>query len=243
MNITILGCWGAYPEAGEATAGLLLESANRRILLDCGSGVLAQLFRHTQIEDLDAVVLTHYHADHIADLGCLQYSALIATQLGKMSRPLPIYGHDQSGHFFKLSYESYTKGHLIQEKEDLEIAGLKFRFQGTVHPEYNLAIRIESEGKHMVYTGDTAFDERLADFAADCDLLICESSLYDGQNGDKIGHCTAPEAGKIAQLARAGRLILTHLPHYGDRELLVEQASRTFAGPVEMARSGMRITL
>jgi ribonuclease BN (tRNA processing enzyme) len=212
-------------------------------LLDCGSGVLAQLFRHMSVEQLDAAVLTHYHADHVADLGCLQYSALIATQLGKMNRPLPIYGHDRSEQFLKLSYGSYTEGRKIQEGEEAEIAGMCFWFQGTVHPEYNLAIRIEAEGKQLVYTGDTAFDERLADFAKNCDLLICESSLYEGQTGDKIGHCTAPEAGKIAQMSGAKSLVLTHLPHYGDVDMMLQQASQTYAGPIQLARAGLSITI
>ncbi|MGG5833061.1 MBL fold metallo-hydrolase, partial [Bacillus pumilus] len=62
-------------------------------LVDCGSGVLSKLQQYIDIEELDAVLLSHYHHDHIADIGPLQYAKLVGYHLGKSSGPLPIYGH------------------------------------------------------------------------------------------------------------------------------------------------------
>jgi ribonuclease BN (tRNA processing enzyme) len=88
MKITTIGWWGAYPNAGQATSGYLLESEDFSVLIDCGSGVLTQLQHYTTLQAIDAVVLSHYHADHVADIGCLQYAARILMDLGQRKQPL-----------------------------------------------------------------------------------------------------------------------------------------------------------
>ena len=90
MIITTIGWWGAYPGAGDATAGFLLGSEGTSILLDCGSGVLARLQHHIDLQNLDAVILSHYHWDHVADLGCLQYATRIQMDLGRRTSALEI---------------------------------------------------------------------------------------------------------------------------------------------------------
>ena len=70
MKITTIGWWGAYPDANEASSGYLLESEGYYVLIDCGSGVLSRLQNYIALQNLDAVVLSHYHWDHVADIGC-----------------------------------------------------------------------------------------------------------------------------------------------------------------------------
>ena len=74
MKLTVIGCWGAYPGPGGASSGYLIENeragSSDRFLLDCGSGVLSKLHEYTDITKLNNIVLSHYHADHIADIGC-----------------------------------------------------------------------------------------------------------------------------------------------------------------------------
>ena len=79
MKMTVVGFWGGFPEAGEATSGYLFEHDGFRLLVDCGSGVLAQLQKYITPSDIDAVVLSHYHHDHVADIGVLQYARLITS--------------------------------------------------------------------------------------------------------------------------------------------------------------------
>lgn len=83
MKLTVIGCYGGFPAAGEATSGYLFESNGFRLLVDCGSGVLSKLQQYIDIEELDAVLLSHYHHDHIADIGPLQYAKLVGYHLGK----------------------------------------------------------------------------------------------------------------------------------------------------------------
>lgn len=238
LKITVLGSWGAYPAAGEATAGYLLEWSGHHLLIDCGSGVLAQLFKYIPIEELDAAILTHYHPDHYADVGCLQHAALISSLLGKRKEVLPIYGHQESPHYADLTYHKYTVGHPVEHGGKLEWMGLCIEFQRTIHPEYNLAMRFTYEGKSLLYTGDAAYSEALIPFMKDADLAICEASLYAGQDGSAIGHCTSTEAGTLADHAGVQKLVLTHFPHYGKLEQLKDEAAKRYSGPIELALSG-----
>ncbi|UTW68956.1 MBL fold metallo-hydrolase [Anaerobacillus sp. HL2] len=79
---------GAYPEKGDATSCYLLEHDNFELLIDCGSGALSGCSSSVLLAQLNAVIFSHYHHDHIADIGPLQYSRLIDMQLKKTSKPL-----------------------------------------------------------------------------------------------------------------------------------------------------------
>ena len=85
-------------------------------------------------------------------------------------------------------------------------------------------MRFEVDGKSFVYTGDTSFKEELVTFSQDADLLLCECSFYGHQDGSNAGHMTSCDAGKLAEKANVKRMVLTHLPHYGNIEELKEEA-------------------
>lgn len=238
LKITTIGWWGAFPNAGEATSGYLLQSKDVNILVDCGSGVLSQLQKYINLQDLDAVVLSHYHWDHVADIGCLQYAARILMDLGDRSKPLEIYGHAEDNNFSGLDYLQYSRGCVIDTNTTLEFGALKFSFSPNVHPDPCFSMRIEQEGRCLAYIADTAWTDDLVRIARNADLLICESSLYDDYLGMIPGHLTAGEAGKIAALAGVKHLVLTHLPHFGEHALLLEQAAKEFGGEIELATTG-----
>ncbi|WP_166242915.1 MBL fold metallo-hydrolase [Paenibacillus turpanensis] len=243
MNITILGCWGAYPPAGGATAGLLLRTGDSAVLIDCGSGVLAQLFHHSGMKELDAAILSHYHNDHIADVGCLQYASLIANRTGERSELLPVYGHSKSEQFQTLTMDKATVGHEISEGQPIELCGMTVHFCSTEHPVYCLAMRFEKDGTSFGYTADTSYTPKLASFFEGCDLLIAESSFYEGQDAKPFGHMNAVEAGQLAQEAKVKQLVLTHFPQFGELEEMVRQASTVFNGSVELAEIGKTFSL
>jgi ribonuclease BN (tRNA processing enzyme) len=238
MKITTIGWWGAYPAANEATSGYLLQSEGLNILLDCGSGVLSHLQNHIQLQHLDAVVLSHYHWDHVADIGCLQYAARILMDLGQRQKPLPVYGHAEDENLCGLDYLDYSKGFAIDPHTSLKMGHLTFRFCRNVHPDPSFSIRVDAAARSMVYITDTGWTEALIEFAQGADLLVCESSLYDEYRGRITGHLTAGEAGRIAASAGAGHLVLTHLPHFGDHAMLLKQAAARFSGGIELATTG-----
>jgi len=238
MKITTIGWWGAYPDANEASSGYLLESEGHRILIDCGSGVLSRLQNYIELQDLNAVVLSHYHWDHVADIGCLQYASRILMDLGKREKPLPIYGHAEDDNLSGLDYLQYSKGYAIDTRTPLQLNGLTFRFGRNNHPDPCFSMRVEKDDLAVVYISDTGYMDDLAGFAHNADLLLCESSLYDEYQGRIPGHMTAGETGRIATAAGVKHLVLTHLPHFGDHRMLLEQARKRFQGPVELATTG-----
>jgi ribonuclease BN (tRNA processing enzyme) len=239
MKVTVVGFWGGYPEAGEATSGYLFEHDGFRLLVDCGSGVLAQLQTYIKVNELDAVVLSHYHHDHVADIGVLQYARLIQFFNGTNLPELPIYGHtlDVKG-FASLTHEPYTKGVAYDPEEELQIGPFSITFLKTVHPVPCFAMRITAGNSTVVYTADTSYLPELVPFAKNADLLICECNMYAHQDGKNAGHLNSTEAGSIARDAGVDELLLTHLPHAGNTADLAEEASKVYEGCINLARSG-----
>lgn len=242
MKITVLGPWGAYPKAGEATAGYLIEHEGRNILIDCGSGVLAQLQQYKSLDELDYVFISHGHYDHIADLGCLQYACLIDTDLGRRDKLLPIYmAGEKDG---KLPFKSMSGSEIrrIEAGQSVDLDGFHISFFKTFHGAYCLGMVIRANGLTIVYTADTYYDESLIQYCSGADILIAETSFYtEIRDARKYGHMNAEEAGKLANKADAGKLILTHLPHFGKVERLAVEAAAVYSGEIEVAYCGMVI--
>ncbi|OLP63736.1 hypothetical protein BACPU_29570 [Bacillus pumilus] len=241
MNVTVIGCYGGFPAAGEATSGYLFESAGFKLLVDCGSGVLSKLQQYIDVEELDAVILSHYHHDHIADIGPLQYAKLVGYHLGKSSGPLPIYGHTGNQEAFqRLSDEVHTKAKPYQPAEGIQIGPFQIDFLKTVHPAECYAMKVKTDDVVVVYTADSSFQDAFISFSKDADLLIAESNFYAGQDGAKAGHMNSTEVGKIASEANVGELFITHLPHFGNHQDLVNQAQALYTGSIQLAHSGLR---
>ena len=196
------------------------------------------LQNYLDLEHLDAVVVSHYHWDHIADIGCLQYAIRVLVDLGKREKPLHIYGHREDAHFGRLTYHSYSIAHGYNTAGIVKTGDLQFSFCRNVHPDPCFSMRIVNANKILVYIADTEWTDDLVMIARNADLLLCESSLYDEYIGKIPGHLTAGEAGTVAAAAGVKHLVLNHLPHFGDHRLLVEQAGKKFSGPVELAATG-----
>jgi len=244
MKVTIIGHWGGYPKADEASSGYLVEHEGFHLLLDCGSGVLSKLQKTIQPEMLNGVIISHYHPDHIADIGVLQHARLIKGFLGKKVECLPIYAHSlNEQEFSKLTYKDITKGIAYQSGKVLRVGPFSIRFLKTNHPVDCYAMRLEAGGHSLVYTADTSFKEEFISFSQEADLLLCECNFYGHQDGKNAGHMTSFDGGDLAQAAKVKQLVLTHLPHYGDLVQLKEEAATRFDGSILLAQYGLNLTL
>ncbi|MCP8615526.1 MBL fold metallo-hydrolase [Salirhabdus salicampi] len=239
MKVTVIGYWGAYPQVERATSSYLLECDGFTCLLDCGSGVLSRLQKYKSISDLDAIVLSHYHHDHIADVGSLQYAFLIDNLLHQRNRTWPIYGHHENEERFQSLFHTATEGKAYKAGDVMTIGPFQFQFLKTVHPVPCYAMKITDGKSTIVYTADTSFFEDLIPFCQNADLLIAESSFYKGMDSTSAGHMTSDECGKIANRASVRELWLTHLPHFGNVSELKREASEEYDGKIYLADEGL----
>ncbi|WP_077325009.1 MBL fold metallo-hydrolase [Virgibacillus siamensis] len=239
MKLTIIGQWGGYPAPGGATSAYLIEKDNFSLLVDAGSGSLSNLQKYKEVMDLDAVVLSHYHHDHVADIGVLQYAWLVNSYVTGHDEILPIYGHAEDKKGFESLTHNCTEGIAYDPNEELKIGPFTLAFQRTKHSVPCFGMRISDGESEIVYTADTTFTEDWYGFVKDTDLLITDCNFYAGQDGSKAGHMNSSDGATIAREADAGELILSHLPQYGNNSDLVNEAKEIFTGIVHLAEAGL----
>ncbi len=238
MKLTVIGSQGAYPAVDNPTSGYLIQKDGFSLMLDFGSGVLINLQNTLAINSLDAVILSHYHADHIADIGCLQYAVKVQTDLGIRKEALPIHGMETADKFKSLAYHDYTLACAVSAGSELQLGPFTAEFLETNHPDGGFSIRISDGSSRLVYTGDTGWNDALVEFAAGCDVLLCECSIFNRFKGRVKGHLTADEAGTLAERTGCGKLLLCHFPHLGTREELEAEVAESFRGQLELAMPG-----
>jgi len=239
MKLTVIGFWGGYPAANGATSCYLLEKDNFTLMIDAGSGSLSKLQNYTSAADLDAVIISHYHQDHIADVGVLQYARLVNYYVTGKKEILSIYGHqeDQTG-FQSLSHQ-YTIGQAYNPAAALETGPFTINFLKTKHPVPCYGMRITDGKKSIVYTADTSYKKEWIDFAEGADLLITDCNFYAGGNASQAGHMTSEEGGIIAGKAEVKELMLSHLPQFGNHQQLIEEAEKYYHGKIQLADEGL----
>lgn len=245
MKLTVVGCSGSIPSVESACSSYLVEADGFRLLLDMGNGALGELQRHIGLDDLDAIVLSHLHADHCIDL-CAYFVVRYYNHGPGAARSLPVYGPEgteerlTAGHgdtptlsamsevfdFHTLKPGSYSIGPFTVHAEQVR------------HPVEAYGLRIEHGGRSLTYSGDTGVCEPLDQLAAQSDLFLCEAAFTDGKEDIPDLHLNGREAGESAQRAAARRLVLTHIPPWTDPAVNLEAARRAYQGPVELARTG-----
>lgn len=238
MKLTVIGMWGGFPKGNGACSGYLLEHDGFRLLLDCGSGVAMNLQKYHELYEVDHVILSHYHYDHVSDLGALMFGRLVQTQLGKTKEPLSIYGPMDKTKENEIAAVPNNVFHPIDASSRLEVGPFEITFIKNIHPVETYGMKIVCDGKSIVYTADTSYLKSYIDFAKHTDLLIAESSFYEGMDGKVAGHMNAKEAGILAEKTEAKQTLLTHLPHFGVLEELLKSAKYQGNQAINLASPG-----
>jgi ribonuclease BN (tRNA processing enzyme) len=227
MKLTILGFWGGYPTKNSGTSSYLVETESYHLLIDVGSASLIALEDHLDPLQLDAVILSHYHYDHIADLGVLQFTRQLKRMKNNLERApmFPIYGHQGDNENFKrLTMDTVSEGIAYDERQKLYIGPFEIQFMRTLHPVECYAMRIVEikTGKILVYTADSGYLPDFITFSKEADVLLADTNFFNGMENHRV-HMSAAEVGRIAKEADVKKVILTHLPQVGDLELLKAQ--------------------
>lgn len=243
MECRVIGMWGGFPKKNGPCSGYLIQHDGFSLLIDCGSGVLTALQNYIDLNEIDHVILTHYHYDHFSDIGAYLFSRLVNTHLGKTNKKLSVYGPEDDVVKKQVEDVAYSRFSSFNEKSQLKIGPFTCTFKRNIHPVETYSIKIECDCKSVVFTSDTSFTHDLIPFAANADLLITECSLYEGMDGAASGHMTSEQAGILAHQSNAKKVLLTHLPHYGNLTDLVVSAKKLGNPNIELAEPGMLIEI
>ncbi|MGI9528372.1 MAG: MBL fold metallo-hydrolase [Acidimicrobiia bacterium] len=248
MNLTVLGSNASGPSPGNPASGYLVQAADTAVWMDCGPGTFAELGKRADPAGLDAVVISHRHVDHCADL--LGLYSYLAYGVGASSS-VPVYappglrevvaGFVGAGDDHVL--HRVLEFHDIEPGDAVEVGGLSVQFGQAVHPVPAVVTRIDEGRSRLVYSGDTGPGGDLIELATGVELLLCEATLQGTRDASTYAyHLTAREAGEIAAIAGASVLAVTHIPFTNDPQLTIDQASSAFAGPIEYALPGTTFT-
>ncbi|MEU6733791.1 MBL fold metallo-hydrolase [Streptomyces physcomitrii] len=242
MKLTVVGCSGSFPSAESACSSYLVEADGFRLLLDLGNGALGELQRHCGLYDLDAIFLSHLHADHCIDmLG--YFVARYYRHDGGRCPALPVYGPEGTEQRLTTAYADTPSASSMSEVFDFrtvkpaafEIGPFAVRTERVRHPVEAYAIRLEHGGRSLTYSGDTGVAPELDALAEGSDLFLCEAAFTHGKEDVPDLHLNGREAGESARRAGVGRLVLTHIPPWTDAGTNLADAREVFEGPVELA--------
>lgn len=240
MELTVLGCSGSYgAPAGGACSGYLVRAGGATLWLDCGNGTLANLARHTPVEDVTAVVITHWHPDHCADI----YGLHVLFRYGLERTGLPVFAPEGTearlGSLVDGDWGATFAWSAVGDGDEVGIGAAGLRFSRTAHPPPTMAVEVTGDGKRLVYTADTGPDWTVGAFAPGADLVLSEAT-FERATGEGGIHLTATQAGTGAREAGARALMLTHLWPGLDPAASVVEGSLAFGRDVLLAAPHQR---
>jgi ribonuclease BN (tRNA processing enzyme) len=259
VRITVLGKSPSWQDADGACSGYLVEEEGLALLLDCGNGVFSKLRRFRDYTTVDAVVISHMHADHFLDLIPFAYALTYAPRQQPVpvdrwpgtdspARPalhVPVGGRET----LRRVVGAWGNEDLVEKAFDLreydssrtlDLGPLRARFHVVPHYLTTHAVELASAngGGRFTFGADCRPCDQLPQFAQGTDLFMVEATLPRPEREGPRGHLTPAEAGEHGRKAQARRLVITHISDELDALWARREAERTFGGPVEVAREG-----
>jgi ribonuclease BN (tRNA processing enzyme) len=247
VKLTIVGCSGSYPGPDSPASCYLVQADDAEgrtwnLLLDLGNGALGALHRYIDPLQVDAILLSHLHADHCIDI--TSYYVLRKYHPSGQQPVIPLYGPRRTARRLARAYDLPRKPGMEEEfdirrhRDVVEIGPFTIESREVEHPVPAYALRVSADGASIVYSGDTGPTEALVEIAKDADLFLCEASFREQDVNPPDLHLTGKEAGEAAEAAGAKRLVLTHVPPWHDELEILAEAVPVFSGPTELARPG-----
>jgi ribonuclease BN (tRNA processing enzyme) len=264
MRLTVLGKSPSWQDAGGACSGYLVEEDGTSVVVDCGNGVFGKLRKYRDYTRVDAVVISHIHADHWLDLIPFSYALTYAPRqqpvpvdrwpgTASPARPRLIVPRGALDCFRRVvgvwgNEDLIEKAFTIEEygeDDKPEIGPLRLSFQSVPHFTETFAISVHSTngGGKLAFGADSRPSVDLVSFARGSDLLLVEATLPRPERSGMRGHLTPREAGEHGKAAGARRLVITHISDELDSLWARNEAQDAFGGPVEVAHEGAVYTL
>ena len=247
MRLTVLGSSGTFTGPGSLCSGYLLRTEAATIMVDAGNGSTSRLQQEVALDELDAIVISHKHADHCVDLIGLHHAVRAR---GPGATGIPLYSPPgvaellaeltsrEAPYVFEESFALQT----VQPGDSFTVNDVRFELFDSVHPPPTLTMRIHADDRVLTYSADSAGGSQLVEAARDADLFLCEATWQGSTEDHPQGiHLTAEAAGHVATEAGARRLLLTHIAGDLDRQVSLREAQQTYDGPLEVAMDGMTV--
>lgn len=246
MRLTIVGCSGSYPGPDSpASCYLLQQEAEGRtwsILLDLGNGALGALHRYVDPLAVDAVFLSHLHADHCIDM--TSYYVLRRYHPSGKQPPVRVWGPKGTSRRLARAYDLPRKPGMREEfdfrryADPVQIGPFTVEARAVDHPVPAYGLRVSAGGRTLTYSGDTGPTPTLLDLARDADLFLVEASFRSTDDNPPSLHLTGAEAGEYAAKAGVKQVVVTHLPPWHDAAEIMAEVGPAYDGPVAQARPG-----
>jgi len=258
MRLHVLGSGSCiFNQKDRLPASYILETDQHNILIDTGTGITQNIPEsEIAVEDIDVVINTHRHPDHVSDLiPFIQNKVVESIYYSRNEGDLSIYGPEGHGRYVKNRIESEMDDSLegINKNfpfnlevrdltEEISLADLNIGFCETEHGSDDfpcLAIKIETESQKVVFTGDTDYFESLIDFSKGADMVVADCSMPDEKKVE--GHMTPSECFELAESSNTETLVLSHL--YPEAEDISVKNVDSFSGNVVKAKDLIDISI
>ncbi len=252
MKLTILGSGTVVPDGARNSAGYFIETGDVRLMMDCGAGTVHALARYgCDWERLTHVYISHFHVDHVGELAALFFAFKYGMR-GARDEPLMLigprgldrvmdglkqaFGEDLFAPKFPVSLRLLAPGEQIDLSGDSRLAVAK-----TPHTDESLAVRVTSGASSICYTGDTDYSPEVARFFAKTSVMISECSFRERREG--VAHVAINDVARMAALAAAERLIVTHFYFEVEEEAVKREIRRQYAGEILIGRDGLQLSV
>lgn len=256
MKLTVLGGSSANPGTRQGCSSYLVQSDNTRLLLDIGPDTLLELRAHTDYRELDGIVVSHLHADHILDLVALRFALahnpIPASNLIPLF--LPPHGEEmltRLAHAFESAnagigwFSEYFDISEYDPEGPIRIGDLTCAFAPTVHyvPCWAIRVHPDDDSGDLLYTADTGPSADLSRIGMGAHVLLAEGTATEDSDEpyEERGHLTPAEAGDLATTLGAHTLVLTHIWEENDPAQSIREATTTFHGSVVRATPGVEV--
>ena len=250
MKLTILGSGTVVPDGARNSAGYFIESGDVRLMMDCGAGTVHALARYgCDWERLTHLYISHFHVDHCGELASLFFAFKYGMR-SERREPLTVIGPHGLDRVMAGLRQAFGEKlfepkfpvnlELLAPGEQIELSdGSRLAVTKTPHTEESLAVRVTSGAGSVCYTGDTDYSKAVAGFFAKTRVMIAECSFRERREG--VPHLSIRDAARMAALAEAERLIVTHFYFEVDEEGVRREIGRAYSGEVVIGKDGLRV--
>lgn len=237
MRLRVICEYGRFPVASGGTSCFLVESQGCKVVLDMGCSSLSKLQEYTTVNDIDAIVLSHLHGDHIADFKTFTYMADIYKAQGRLNKKIKVFLPDTPVRVYDEIEDCSALDYIVIQGEcSYQLNDMVIHFYELKHPVKTYGQRIESNGKVLAYTADTKLCDNLNNLIDSADMVIGDACITDKEYHEKMPHLSVKQLAEACREMGAKKLLLAHLPDKG-HDAILDEAKSLFDNS-ELAKEG-----